>query len=221
MSEDNTLAKVGEGGIVQKFDDKALDDMMTGGAGFLPYIQLMTDSSKPVKRGEFPVNHYALVANQTHTDLGKEVDVVPLVWRPRAVEISDEDGVLSVFDNTDPEFIRIQEIAAKPGLNGCMCGPEYLLWLAQQQRFATFLLGSKSAKREAPNMSARLVKGATLKSKFIETKKYNWWAPVVVPCTADIQMPDAEEMQDVVAKFNDPPKQQKERAEEPANEQAR
>ena len=136
-----------------------------------------------------------------------------MVWRPRAVEI-DGDDVLSVFDVKEAEFKRIQEIAARPGLNGCMCGPEYLIWLAKQQRWATFLMGSKSAKREAPNMNKRLLNGATLKSKFIETKKYSWWAPIIVPLTAAVELPDEAEMAEVIAKFNNPPAQEKERAEE-------
>ncbi len=223
MSEEQEsgLVKLGEGGAVQKYDEKAFESVVSSGA-FLPYMQLMTSSSKVVKKQEFPENHYALVQSGNRIDLGKEVDVLPLVWRPRAVEIGDDDGVLSAYDPEEAEFKRIQEIAARPGLNGCMCGPEYLIWLPKQQRWTTFLMGSKSAKREAPNMSKRLNMATTLKSHFIETKSYSWWAALVVPCTAQFELPDEADMAEVIAKFNDPPKQEKERAEEPAaGEQAR
>lgn len=206
MSEqDGTLIKAGN---YQKHDEKDLQ-AITASKGYLAYIQLMTKASKVVDAGDFPVNNFALVQNQSHLDLGEEVDVVPICWRARAVEIG-EDEVVSVFDKSDPEFQRIQEIAERPGLNGCMCGPEYLLWIPKIKQFATFLMGSKSAKREAPNMSERLGKGATLKRKRIETKKYTWWAPVVAPCTADLELPDQAELDERADKFNNPPKDDRE-----------
>jgi hypothetical protein len=172
---------------------------------FLPRLQLMTANTDKVKSGEFLANHYAIIKNQNYQDLGPEVDCLNLAFRPKALEIGEE-VIITVFDVEDSEFARISEKAGEPGLTGAMSGPEYLIYIPSIKEFATLFLGSKTARREAPNIQARITKGMTLKSKKITNKKYTWFSLIAVNCSTPFDLPNQKEMEEQVIKFNNPPK---------------
>lgn len=191
--------------------DASVFEAVTKVGDFLPRLQLMTSNSKKCKSGDFPINNYAIVDGQNFIDLGSAVDVLMVTWRPKALEMGDE--VIAVYDENDEQFKRIQEKADEKD-SGCMFGPEYLVYVPQVKKFTTFFMGSKSARREAPNANARLKKAATLKSKEITTKKYNWYAPTVSPCSTPFEMPESEVLKEQVDKFNNPPVSEVERVED-------
>jgi hypothetical protein len=213
MPEDKALIKAADvGGDLQKFDDESFLAATKAG-DYLPRLQLMTSTSDKCKAGDFPVNHYAIVRDQNYSDLGETVDVLVVTWRPKALEIDEE--LISVFDPEHEEFKRISEKSFEKD-SGCMFGPEFLVWIPVIKEFATFFMGSKSARREAPNVKARLQKAATLKSRLVDPprSRYKWQTPVVTQCSTPIDLPDHEELTKQVDKFNNPPITQVERAEE-------
>jgi hypothetical protein len=228
MSEnENEIAKVEEAGAlvslddlsqnteVSKYSDEDFDALKS--SSFLPRVQLMSSASTKCKQGEFPVNHYALVSGSEFNDLGAEVDVLVLGWRPKALEIDDE--IITVYNPKDPEFQRIQERSEEKD-SGCMWGYEFLLWAGEVGRFATFFMGSKSARREAPNVRGLINRAATLRSKFIETKKYSWQAPQVVACSTPMRMPSRSQLETELEKFNNPPQSSVERVESEGDDRA-
>ncbi len=199
MSED--LINLPEAAVTSTEDDKAFADVSS--SSYLPRLQLMTASSKKCKAKEFPIDNYALVKGQDYQDVGKSVDVIPIAWRPKALEMLDE--VIAVYDITDAEFTRIKE---KSGVkdSGCMFGPEFLLW-SKKLGFCTFFMGSKSARRESDALRSLMKKAATLTSRFVETPQYSWQTPQVLTCSsfpADEQ-PDPEELMEEFTKFKNPP----------------
>jgi hypothetical protein len=203
---------------VSKYDDKAFDATSAGGK-YLPRLQLMTSNSEKCKCGEFPINSYALVIGETYHDLGKEVDCLVIAWRPKAIEMGD--AVITIHDHTDPEYARIVAKSEEKD-SGCMHGPEFLMWVPSKEKFATFFLGSKSGRKEAPAIRALLRQAATLKSKKIETPKYTWYAPQATPCSTPFKMPEMSDVMIEVEKFNNPPKSEVEKAPEaPAEGRAR
>lgn len=187
---------------VSKYSDDDWDATASS-AAFLPRVQLLTSNSTKCKSGEFPTNHYALVQDQRHDDLGGNVDVLVVTWRPKALETGE--AVISVFDPNDAEFQRIQEKSAERD-SGCMFGPEFLIWVPSVKSFATFFMGTKSARREAGAVKARLKKAATLGSQKIENKKYTWFAPQVSACSTPFDMPTQEALLTAVEQFQNPPK---------------
>lgn len=213
---ENAMIPAEVAGGLAKFDDEVFNKMKSG--DFLPRLQLMTANSDKCKSGEFTINHYAFIRDQNFQDLGETVDVLIITWRPKALEIGDE--VLSVFDPEHEEFARIQEKSAEAN-SGCMYGPEFLVYIPQINEFATFFCGSKSSRREAPNIRALMTKPATLKSRYVETKKYKWYTPAVTPCSTPFNPPDMEALKKVVDKFNNPPKFEKEVADEPEEKAGR
>ena len=197
------------GGDLVKHSDDAFQSATQSG-DYLPRLQLMTANSDKCKGGDFPTNHYALVRDQNFQDLGPEVDVLIVTWRPKALEIGDE--LISVFDQTNPEFKRIQDKSFEAD-SGCMFGPEFLVYIPSVQAFATFFMGSKSSRREAGSVKAKLQGAGTLKSKKVSTKRYTWYTPLITACSTPIDLPDQEELTAEVTKFNNPPETTIEKAE--------
>ena len=216
--EDTDLVHLGEEAENQlvKFSDDDFAAAASSGSYF-PRLQLMTSNSKQCKNGEFPINHFALVVDQTFTDLGDEVDILVLSWRPKAIDIGDE--IISVFDPNADEFKRIQQEAENPN-SGCMFGPEYLVYIPQVEKFATFFMGSKTMRREAPNVKARIKKAGTLKAGKIENKKYTWFSPQIVPCSTPFDPPAQDKLLEAVESFNNPTSSNTEKVEE-SEERAR
>lgn len=211
MSDQNQLINVTEMGVSKHADDKTFDSMSSG--GFLPRLQLMGSSSTAVKEGKINQGHYALVRGKDQIeDLTKEVNVVVLAWRPQALEIGAET-VLSVYNPKHPDFSRIAEKSEEAD-SGCMYGPEFLVWVPSHKVFATFFMSSKTARREAPQLKGLLGRAATLKAQLIKAKKYAWHGPVVTPCSAPLDLPNMEEAQVEVNKFNNPPENETEKAPE-------
>lgn len=194
--------------------DEKMFEMTTSSGAFLPRVQLMTSSSEKCKAGEFPINNFAFIAGQNYKDLGKEVDVLVIHWRPKAVDMSGE-VILSSYDGNSDLF---QKIMTKADVKDskCMFGPEFLIYVPGERKFATFFMGSKSARKEAPGIKALLKNACTLKNKKIEWKTYTWFAPFGVPCNTPFELPTNEAIMEELNKFSNPPAQEVEKAEEPA-----
>lgn len=192
--------------IEQVHDDTMFGKMAQGGTKFLPRLQLFGGNSDAVKEGLVPIGTYGLVlAKGKLIPLGKEVDLIAWVWRPKAIDMSDRDNIVAIFDPTDPVFTEIQERAGETD-SGCSYGPEFLIYLPQQERFATLLFGSKSARMEAPNLKGRLGKPTTLTVDLVKKGKYSWHVIVVNQCSTPFNWPAKELVQEQVTTFNKPPK---------------
>jgi len=158
-----------------------------------------------------PADHYGYTVDQKTVDLGESVDVLVVAYRTKAMEFNQADNtVFTVFDpkldekgQPTGEFKRIMD-KSELADSGCMFGLEYLIWLPQLEKFATLFMGTKSNRRTAPQLNDRLLKGATLKSKLIETKKYTWTAIDVFECSQISPMPTEAEVTEQYNKFINP-----------------
>jgi hypothetical protein len=144
-----------------------------------------------------------MVEDQTFHDLGKNVDVAVVAWRPKAIEMGAQ--VISVHDPSHEEFKRIQDRANNEQNSGCMYGPEFLVWIPSAGKCATYFMGSKSARRESPKIKALMRQAATIGSQHIETKKYDWYAPKITECSTPLQAPPVDALEAAVEMFNNPP----------------
>lgn len=194
-----------------KYSDDDFASAASGGGGFMARLQLLTSNSAKCKAGEFPTNHYALVDGQDFQDVGKNVDVLIVDWRPKALETGE--NVISSFDPGDPEFQRIQEKSGEAN-SGCMYGPEFLVYVPSAKKFASFFMGTKSSRREAGNVKAKMHQAATLGSQKIETSKFSWFAPKASACSTPFDVPSAEDLSEVIEKFRNPPKNEVETVED-------
>lgn len=210
FAEEETSLVQPEGLPPQKYNEEDFS-LATKTGDWLPRLQLMTANSDKTKLGEFPMNHYALINGQNYRDVGPAVDILIIAWRPKAIEMGDE--VITVFDPRHPEFVRIQEKSGEQN-SGCMYGPEFLVYVPSAKEFATFFMGSKSSRREAPGVKARMLKAGTLKSHVVKTAKYTWQVPSCTPCTTPFEVPDADEVKEQADKFLNPPASTIEKASE-------
>lgn len=85
-----------------------------------------------------------------------------------------------------------------------MFGPEFLVWVPKAKRFAALLMGSKTHRREAPNLKALLGKAATLTVGVIKTPQYTWQAIRTQPCSTPFELPSPDEAVQVQNTFLNP-----------------
>lgn len=216
--ENNALIPMDEiGSNALAKNDELFKDMIKSG-DYLSRLQLNTDNSEICKRGDFPRNHFAIVRGQDHEDLGETIDVLIVSWRPKALDMRGEN-IIAEHDAKSDTFKQIQETSFQKD-SQCMYGPEYLVYVPSKKEFVTFFLGSKSARREAPKVQDLLGKAATLKPKMCENKKKQiWHIPTASPCSTPFDIPSVEQLKEVVAKFENPPKSDVELAEEVEGEE--
>lgn len=207
--------------IANKYDDKMFEEVASGGK-FLPRLQLYGGNSDLAKEGKIQMGTYGLVTNKDSvTALGNEVDVLVVGWRPKAIDMSGED-VVACYNPTSLLFKTIEAKAGEKDSN-CMFGPEFLVYVPSTKTWATFLMGSKTARREAPQMKVLMGGAATLKVTLIKTQKYSWHASVVTKCSTPFELPPSAEIIEKATAFNNPPEVEKELVEETpaANKRAR
>lgn len=202
MSETQLPSTVVNNPALTKFDDSDFG-AISSSSEFLPRFQLFGSNSDACKEGKIGIGHYGLVNGEEIVDLGKEIDVLLVTWRPKALEISD-DGVLAVHDTKHHDFARIKKTAGQPN-SGCMFGPEFLLYVPSQEKFATFFAGSKTSRKKAPTIRTMLGGAATFKAELIKTKKFSWHGPVVTPCSTPLDLPPDEDINFEIERFVNPP----------------
>jgi len=116
----NELISMEDLGQAKYGDDQSFSLVSTASA-FLPRLQLFGANSEVVKEGKFPMGCYGLVRSKEQIDdLTKEVAVLVLGWRPKAMQI-DGDDITTLYN---PSLDAFKQIAAKSeeSNSGCMYG---------------------------------------------------------------------------------------------------
>lgn len=171
---------------------------------YLPRLQVVDSNSKVCKKKLAEAGNYALIRSEDDVvDLTNQIDVLLVHMRWTALDVNGETPVSS-HDRESEEFQRIEEESSMPN-SGCMWGPEFLLWIPSAKTFATFFCSSATSRREAKNIFKLLRQPATLKTHFIETKKYSWYGPLVTSCSTPFDIPPMEEIKTQAMKFANPP----------------
>jgi len=196
--------------------DLSMQDFMeiSSASQFLPRIQLFGSNNAVVKQGTFPAGHYGLsTAKDTIENLGKEFNCIPYKVRAKAVDFRDRKNIVQVFDKNSEAFADIKE-RSKVKDSDCMYGPEFLVWLPDQERFATFFFNNPTMRNAAPHLYAFTPEGnvskqaapATCKIRFIPDPKFGGWhGPTIVKCSVPMESPPADRIEQEVALFMNPP----------------
>jgi hypothetical protein len=212
---DNALSIPGLVPVVAKFatPENFLD--IAKATDYLPRLQLYGSGSDAVKEGKIGMAHYGVVTSKDGPiiDVGTEVEIAVLAWRPKALRIGDQ--VLAYYNPENPAFKQVRLDSEKPN-SKCMFGPEYMVWVPKANCFASFHMASKTARREAPKLRALMIPPegdgnglAILKARYIKTPQYSWHGPDVSACNTPISpLPDVEKMNVEIGKFANPPEAQ-------------
>ncbi len=204
----------------QMFNDDVYDGIAQS-ATFLARLQLYT-KGKAIDKGLIGPGHYGIPESGDEiTDLGTSINVIVLARRPKAVDMSDSDAIITSYDPNSPEFKRIADKSLEKESN-CMYGPSFLVVeQANWQRPLEFFCGTKSTRAEAKKIypflsvsaeqiEARGLKGVkpqgpqamTLTVRFVEKGKYSWHVPVANKCTTPFtKMLPIEKLAEEISKF--------------------
>lgn len=196
-----------------KYATKVAEERVMKVGDYLPYIQLFGGNSIEVKRGDFPIGHFGLVINKKIVDLGKEIVLFLVSWRPKAMQF--RPSVLSFYDTLSEQFREIEATADQKN-SGKAFGPEFLITLplVDSNRFCTYFMGNKTGRNESPNLMALLkpssdgtpAKRVCLqRAKLIENTEYSWHGPETKDYDIEVPLPDLTELKKQVEKFNNPP----------------
>ena len=176
------------------------------GADFIPRLQLIS-KGKYVNTNKISPGHWGVpqVGGEEVADLGTSIDVIPLAARPKAMDVSDTDAIITVYDTQNPEFKRIIEA---PKNSGCMWGPTYLVYERSSKSFYELFFGNASGRAEAGKLRPFLpndgkVSVATLNIRYKSSKSFSGWhVPVIVKCMMPFkELPPIEKINDTIQKF--------------------
>ncbi len=201
--------------------DDAIYDDITRSTMCLPRLMLYT-KGKPIDRKLIGPGRYGIPESADEiTDLGESIDVLVLARRPKAVDMSDSDAIITTFDPDSAEFKRIAAKSLEKESN-CMYGPSFLVVERNNwQRPLEFFCGTKGSRAEAKKIymflalsslqiEARGLKdekphgplAMTLTARLVEKGKYSWHVPVANECTTPFNKLLADEnILDEVTKF--------------------
>jgi len=201
---------------------------LSKGTAFLGRLQLYTKGTAVNKKligpGEFGVPE----SDEQIIGLGETVDILPLARRPKAIDLSDKEAIITCYD---PQSDVFKDIAARSSGSdsGCMYGVSFLVIERKTGRLLEFFCGTKSTRPEAGKIAAFLPLSAndierkaaagvdvsnmephgplpmSMKSKLVEKGKFSWHVPVVLPCSTPFnKMPKEATIYLEVAKFLNP-----------------
>ncbi len=204
----------------QMGDDSIYDDIATT-TTCLPRLMLYT-KGKPIDRKLIGPGHYGIPESADEiTDLGPSIDVLVLARRPKAMDMSDSDEIITSFD---PESAKFTRIAAKSLVkeSNCMYGPSFLVIERNNwQRPLEFFCGTRSSRAEAKKIYTFLALSAqqiearglkdekpqgplamTLTARLVKEGKYSWHVPVANRCTTPFtELLADKKIMDEITKF--------------------
>lgn len=189
---------------------------------FLQRIQLY-GKGKAVDTGAIPPGCFGIPLGKDKdgkdkiTDLGKSIDVLIFARKPKAIDMSDKENLIVIFDRTNSEFSRIEEASGEKD-SGCMYGTSYLVYERSTEKFYEFYFGTKSARKRNDEMAAHMtltqeridklkedgqnVEGleprgplaVTIQAEYCSGGGWNWFAPEPVTCAVPIEGPSVADI---------------------------
>jgi len=242
---DNSLMTLGNRlPSTQLGGDEIYGDLAKG-SDFLGRLQLFTKGNAINRRLIAPGEYGIPVSEDEVIVLGDSVDVMPLARRPKAIDMSDKDAIITNYDAHSEVF---KGIAARSGEqdSGCMYGISFLVIERTTGRFLEFFAGTKTARTEAGKIfgflpinqeaiDALAARGQdvsklephgplamTLKVRLIEKGSFSWHGPVVLKCsTPFLNLPTEEKAIAEIEKFLTVKDEGVEKVEEPANKKSK
>jgi len=207
--------------LANPYDDAKEFAKIAKASNFLPRLQLFGSGSDLVKEEKVQVGYCIVRSQDDRTELGRNVDVMVLNWRPKALDTKavDDKGkpcIISSFKVGSEEFNAIQRKSAIKN-SGAMYGPEYLLYVPATGEFCTFFMGSPTARREAPVVKGYIAteenrakgKGkvlCTFITHLFANKEFKWHGTRVLDCTTPpATVPTSDEMAEQQKSFLNPP----------------
>jgi hypothetical protein len=140
------------------------------------------------------------------TNLGDDVVMLVIGWRPHAIEF-DEDGVAAEsFDRKDPEYVRIAAAGFKQGY---YYGPDYLCYFPDFEKFGSWHF-SRTNRKQGVALAKWIEGPIRVWSENKKGKKATYKVLVAEPAedyVIDLEAIDPEKKEWAVSKFYEPLRQ--------------
>jgi hypothetical protein len=192
---------------------------------FLARLQLYT-KGKAINKGLIKPGNYGIPINEDElVDLGSVVDLLPFARRPKAIDLTDIEAIITSYDPDNEEFKRIASASLEKESH-CMYGPSFLVIEKKEGRFLEFFCGTKSMRNEAKkiypfcplsdadierqrsagndvsDLEAHGPLAMTLKSRLVEKGAYSWHVPVVSKCSTPwLKLPAEDKIVAEIGRF--------------------
>ncbi|MHC4371824.1 MAG: hypothetical protein ACYSW8_29790 [Planctomycetota bacterium] len=199
-------------------------EKLSEGTEFLARLQLFSKGTAINKKLIGPGRWGIPEGDEAITDLGESIDLLCLARRPKALDLSDKEAIITCYDMDAPEFERIANAAGQSD-SGCMYGPSFLVIERSTGRFLEYFCGTKSTRSEAKkvypylplteqDIAARKLENIephgpmpfTMNIKLVERKRFSWHVPVVVKCSTPFTaLPAMDKIVREIERFISPP----------------
>jgi len=191
--------------------------------GFLGRMQLYS-KGRAIDEGLIPPGNYGIPeTDKKIINLGKEIDILPLARRLKALDMSDKDAVIANYDATSDTFLDIQA-RSKESESGCQWGTSFLVIERSTRRFLEFFCGTKSARPVAgeiawycplnqADIDRKAAKGddvsklfvhgplpCTLKVRLAKGGSFSWHVPEPQECS--MPFTNLPKMETIIAEIN-------------------
>lgn len=205
------LTNIPKANIQRAEDAEALKKV--SGANYLGRLSVMAPQAKPVMNGKISPGLLAVVWSADQVlNLTKTCDVMFLARRIKGMDFGPP--IVNVYSK-GTEFDRIRDSADASGYeSGCSYGPEYLCYVRGANIFATMFCNNKTLRRGSAEINTILDEWAkdgkapfaTLTVAKKQDNKNTWYGIDTTRCTTPFETgPTAEEIDEQVKKFLNPP----------------
>lgn len=169
------------------------------GADFLGRLKLFS-KGKAINKELISPGTWGIPDGEEVIGLGKSIDCIPYARRPKAIDFSDKEAIVTNYDMKSDEFKRISTESMQSD-SGCMYGISFLVYERSTNCFLEWFCGTKSTRPEAKKINpfltlteadivARKLEGVephgplpfTMGIRLVE-KKFSWHVPVVTRCS--------------------------------------
>ena len=177
--------------------------------GFLPYLVIVQGQSN-LAAPPYSINqgHFALRRRKNDIeDMGAELDVYILDWRPKAMFSDRENNTIeNQHDHENERFKEIQE-AANVKVDGYFWGYEFLLLDCDSGEFMTLFCNNPTLRRASQEVLLPMIRNTvTIKAEPLDDGKYKWWGISCKESSAALKNElGQEELLEVVKNFKNPP----------------
>lgn len=195
----------------QMGDDKQFETVSQA-SEFLRRLQLISKGKYVDNRNCRGGDYAVIIDSETAKPIGDSIDILVISRRPKALDMSDQEAIVTSYDPTTELFQDIQQRAGEKD-SGCQYGISFLIVERSTASCYEFFCGTKSMRKETDTLWAYSAKTAeqikslklkgftpgvpkamTLKSKNVRKKNWSWFVPVVQDCSTPFtasQLPSA------------------------------
>ena len=217
----NDLIKAAQGTLPAVIKNTEMDAMLAADAvSFLPYVTFLQPQSKLAQEPEnLPKGDFVITENSKPTAMGPEIDVMLLEVRMLAWQFGPAINT-RVYDMDNPLFAEIKakgdtsqdKLRAEGDPDSYSWGTEYLIYLPQFKKVATFYASTKSNRKSALDDFHDLVAEravVTWKTHWHTSKgakPFSWYLLHTEPCNTVDQydVPDMDMLASVITEFQNP-----------------